>query len=412
MIWILFAILTALAMVAVLHPLLGRGKSDALAAPSEAAFYRDQLAEIDRDAARGLLSEADAESARVEAARRLLRAAPASDAAKAEGAAKADNANKPAAGKSASASPGKAPPASSRGGARLAAAAVILVLVPLFTIGLYLRLGQPERADEPLAARRANANDIESLVAKVEQRLVEHPEDARGHEVLGPVYMRMGRFEKAEHAFSEAVRLLGPNPQRLLGLAEARLSVAQGVVTDKTREALEQALALDPKNARAQFLLGVAAEQDQKPEKAKALYEKIIAEAAPDAPYLPIVRERLASVGGEAPAPSSPGAPPMASGAPPMASGMPTGPAAEAIAALPPEQRQAQIRAMVEGLATRLSQNGQDVQGWLRLIRSWKMLGEQDKAVAALADARKALAGDAAALGQVESLAKELGVGE
>lgn len=389
MIWILFAVLTAVAMAAVLHPLLRKGKSDALAAPSEAAFYRDQIAEIDRDAARGLLSETDAESARVEAARRLLRAAPSSEPALSGAAA--------------------SPKASSSGGrgARMAAAAVILVLAPLFSIGLYLRLGAPERADEPLASRRAASNDIESLVAKVEQRLVEQPDDARAYEVLGPVYMRMGRFEKAEQAFSEAVNRLGPSPQRLLGLAEARLSVAQGVVTDKAREAVEQALALEPKNARAQFLLGVAAEQDQKPEKAKALYEKIIAEAAPDAPYLPIVRERLAGVGGEAPSPSAPGA----SAPPPMTSGMPSGPAAEAIAALPPEQRQAQIRAMVEGLAERLSQNGQDVQGWLRLIRSWSMLGEKDKAVAAIADARKALANDAAALGQIDGLAKELGVG-
>lgn len=368
MMWVVFAALTALAMALVLYPLLSPRRGGAPTGPGEAAFYRDQLAEIDRDAARGLLSQADAESARVEAARRLLRAEPEA---------------------------GPAAPAAPRA-ARLAAAAVFL-LVPLAAGGLYLRLGQPSMPDQPLAARVNDDTNVEAIVAKVEKHLREKPEDGRGYEVLAPVYMRLGRFEQAEKAYAEAVRLLGPTPARLIGLAEARATVAQGVITDKAREALEEAVKLDPKHPQAQFMLAVAAEQDQQPEKAKALYEKILAEAPPNAPWVAVVRERLAALGGEAP--------------PPAASGAPTGPAAEALAALPPAERQAQIRGMVDGLAQRLAQNGQDVQGWLRLIRSRVMLGEKDKAEAALGDARKALAADAAALGQIDGLAKELGLG-
>lgn len=372
--WVVFAALTALVMAMVLFPLLRTRRGTTAAGPSESAFYRDQLAEIDRDVARGLLSEADAESARVEAARRLLRASP----------------------------DGVEPVPASSGKARLAAL-VVLVLTPLCAAGLYLRYGRPELRDEPLAARLANpGNDIEAIVAKVERRLAERPDEGRGYDVLAPVYMKLGRVEKAENAFSEAIRLMGPSPDRLVGLAEARLTKAQGVVSDKVREPLEQALALDPQNPRAQYLLAVAAEQDQKPEKARAIYEKILAEAPQGAPWIAIVTERLVKVGG---------APPAAPAVPPLASGAPTGPAAEAIAALPPEQRQAQIRGMVENLAARLSQNGQDVQGWLRLLRSWTMLGEKDKAAAALAEARKALAADAPALAQIDGLAKELGLG-
>ena len=376
MMWVVFAALTALAMAMVLHPLLSSRRSGTLAAPSETEFYREQLAEIERDAARGMLSQADAESARVEAARRLLHAAP--DAAQ-------TSASRPLK-------------------ARLAAAAILL-LVPLTAVGLYLRLGQPDLPDQPLAARVNDDTNVEAIVAKVERHLRDKPDDGRGHEVLAPVYMRLGRFDQAEKAFSETIRILGPTPARLIGLAEARATIAQGVITDKAREALEQAVKLDPRNPQAQFMLAVAAAQGHHLEKARALYEKIPAESPPDAPWRAVVQERLAAQAGEAaPAAPSPGA---AAGTGPM----PSGAAAEAVAALPPDEQKKQIRGMVEGLAARMAQNGQDVQGWLRLIRAWKMLGEADKARAALVEARKALAADAPALTQVEGLAKELGLG-
>lgn len=376
MMWVVFAVLTALAMAIMLYPLVSPRRRESLSAPSETGFYREQLAEIERDVARGLLSQADAESARVEAARRLLRAAP-------------DAADAP----TRSLAPRTA---------RLAAAAIFLI-VPLTAIGLYLKLGQPTLPDQPLAARANDDASVEAIVAKVERHLRDKPDDGRGHEVLGPVYLRMGRFEDAERAFSEAARLLGTNPARLIGMAEARTAKAQGVVTASAREALEQAVKLDPKNPQAQFMLAVAAEQDQQPDKARALFEKMLAEAPPGTPWVSAVRERLTAIGGAPPDP--------AAGAPPApAAGAPTGPAAEALAALPPAERQAQIRGMVEGLAARLAQNGQDVQGWLRLIRSWAMLGEKDKALAALAEARKALGADAGAVGQIETLAKDLGL--
>lgn len=366
MIWLLFAAMTALAMAALAYPLVAR-PSRSRSTPSEAEFYRDQIAEIDRDAARGLLSGADAEGARVEAARRLLRVTPAD------------------------AAPSQAP--SSR--ARYVALAAIFLAVPAAAAGLYLELGSPNRGDLPLAARINDSNDIEALVAKVEQRLLAQPDDVRGYDALGPVYLRMGRLERAENAFNEAIRIAGPTATRLLGVAEAQVGLASGVVTEKARKALDEAVKLDPQNPRAQFLLAQAAEQDGAKAKARAIYEKILAEAPNGAPWIPIVSDRLVAVGGT----------------PPAAAGVPTGPAAAAIAALPPEQRQAQIRTMVEGLATRLSENGQDLQGWLRLIRSWAMLGEKDKAQAALADARKALAADAPAVSQIDGLAKELGLG-
>jgi cytochrome c-type biogenesis protein CcmH len=68
------------------------------------------------------------------------------------------------------------------------------------------------------------------------------------------------------------------------------------------------------------------------------------------------------------------------------------------------------IRAMVDGLAARLAQNGNDLEGWLRLVRSYAVLHETDKARTALVDAKRNLAGDPNAIARLETLARELGL--
>ncbi|RXH24183.1 hypothetical protein XH99_29385 [Bradyrhizobium nanningense] len=80
------------------------------------------------------------------------------------------------------------------------------------------------------------------------------------------------------------------------------------------------------------------------------------------------------------------------------------------IAALLPGQRSDAIREMVEGLAEKLSKNGHDLQGWLHLIRSYVVLGERQKAEAAVASARAQLAGDAQAPARIDELVRQLGL--
>jgi len=82
------------------------------------------------------------------------------------------------------------------------------------------------------------------------------------------------------------------------------------------------------------------------------------------------------------------------------------------IAALPPEQRSNAIRGMVGGLAEKLSKNGHDLQGWLQLIRSYVVLGERQKAKAAVASARAQLAGEAQASARIDELVGQLGLKE
>jgi cytochrome c-type biogenesis protein CcmH len=83
---------------------------------------------------------------------------------------------------------------------------------------------------------------------------------------------------------------------------------------------------------------------------------------------------------------------------------------AAAIQSMPDDQRQAMIHRMVDGLADRLKTNGADLDGWLRLVRAYRVLDEQDKAKSALADARRNFAADAAATKRIDALAHELGI--
>src|SRR5262245_50536192 len=75
--WLIMAVLTAVASIALLLPLYRRraaGTND----EAEAAIYRDQLRELDREVERGVIGPAEADAARTEIGRRLLRAADAS----------------------------------------------------------------------------------------------------------------------------------------------------------------------------------------------------------------------------------------------------------------------------------------------------------------------------------------------
>src|SRR6185437_140356 len=205
MVWFVLAGMAALAVLAALWPLL-RSSPAAKADPraNEAAFYKAQLEEIRRDVERGLLPQGEAESARAEAARRLIAAS----------------------------SPSGTPPPARR--TRLAAAALIAVGLPAIAFSLYARLGQPMMPDEPLATRKvapSTNGEIEAAVAAVEARLTAKPDDGKGWAVIARVYMRLERYSDAAHAYAEALRLLGEDPLRRSAYGEALVAAAGGVVT-------------------------------------------------------------------------------------------------------------------------------------------------------------------------------------
>ena len=348
--WLVLVLMTAAAMFAVLWPLARRTP---LRRGSDVAVYRDQLDEIQRDRSTGLIGDAEAEAARVEVSRRLIAAA---DAAESE-------------------RPAEETATLRR---RRVTAIAGLVLLPAGAFALYLTLGSPDLPGEPLAARMQttkDTNDLQTMVAKVEDHVTRNPKDGKAWEVLAPVYMRIGRYDDAVRAWSNVISLNGSNAEREADFGEAMVAAANGVVTADAKAAFDRALKIDPQDVMARFYTGMAADQDGRRAEADKIWNDLIAGAPPNAPWIEVVRHALAR---NAPAAAA------------------TAPAAAAQGA-PPEH---EVNAMVERLAERLKKDGSDVQGWLQLVRSYRVLGQNDKMEAALADARKALASDADKLRQ------------
>ncbi|HXW73056.1 MAG TPA: c-type cytochrome biogenesis protein CcmI [Methylocella sp.] len=363
MLWFIFALLTFAAAASVLWP-LSRSPRRPSREGMAVAFYKAQLAEIERDEAQGFVATEEARAAKAEAGRRLL--------AMAEAPVETESAAQPRTGR--------------------LIFIVPAIFIPALSLSLYALIGHPELPDAPLSARLSAAPeqlDVAMAVAKIEAHLAQHPADGRGYEILVPVYLRLGRGDAAVHAAHEALRLLGPTADRLAAYGETLVFAANGAVTAEAKESFEAAVAKDAEAAKPRFFLGLAAAQGGDAPKAREIWSRLIAEAPPNTPWADALRERMAALGAGA--------------------GEPQGRTAQ-IAALPAPEQMAKIRGMVDGLAARLAQNGHDLDGWLRLVRSYTVLQEKEKARLALDEAKRNLAGDAGAIARIEALARELGL--
>jgi cytochrome c-type biogenesis protein CcmH len=358
--WVIFALMTAAAIFAVLWP-LGRGPRG-LGGGSDLLVYKDQLKEIDSDRASGLIGEAEAEAARLEVSRRLLAAA-------------------------------EPPPVSAvapvpKPERRRAAALAGLVVLTLGPLSLYVALGSPNIPGEPAFARvktPAGQESIATLVSQVEAHLARNPNDGAGWEVLAPVYARLGRFDDAVGARKNALMLIGPTAAREADLGEAETAAANGVVTAEAKAAFERAVARDAHEAKA--------EQDGKGEDAAAIWRALLADAPSGAQWVGFVREALARVSGALLAVAGPNAGDIA-----------------AASNMSDDERRDMIRGMVARLADRLHGDGADVEGWLRLVRAYVVLGDRDKAKDAAADAKRALGERPDAIKRIDDLVKGLGL--
>jgi cytochrome c-type biogenesis protein CcmH len=364
--WFVFALMTALAVFAVLWP-LGRGTRPQREG-NETTVYKDQLAEIGRDASAGLIGTSEAEAARVEISRRLLAAADAE----------------------------RVAPSLVNTTLRRAVAVIAFVGLPLIAVAFYLPLGSPRLPDFPLSQRAqapAASQPLDNLVAQVEAHLEKNPTDGRGWNVLAPVLARLGRFDDAVRAYRNAITYSGDSAARRADLGEAIAAAAGGVVTSEAKAEFERAIALNADDPKANYFLGLAAEQDGRASEAASIWRGMLAKAPQAAPWRPLVSAALARVDGGAPA------------APALSD--------DTIAAakdMSETDRSTMIRGMVDRLATRLKQNGDDVEGWLRLIRAYMVMGDRDKAMAASADARRAVAGGAERLRALNEGLKNLGL--
>jgi cytochrome c-type biogenesis protein CcmH len=224
--WVFAAALIAVALPALLRPLLAaHTEREDDRAPAVAAT-RARLAELDRDVATGSIAEADARAARVELERELLQIIDA-----------------PAIG-------GEARPA------RRTALAVGL-LVPAFAIMLYLFLGDREHG--PAGLTGMPPQSPEQMVEQLAARLAANPEDPRGWDVLARSYMVLGRYRDAIEALEHLQALTGETPELMVRFADALSREAGGTLAGRPAELVEQALAADPHNRAGLWLAGMIA---------------------------------------------------------------------------------------------------------------------------------------------------------
>ena len=398
--------LTTLAVALLIGPLILRGRGSEARDAYNLAVYRDQLAEIERDVERGILSADEAEAAKSEIGRRIL-----------------------------ALEPGAAPAAPSR--TPLFVAAIAILILPFAAWTLYWDLGSPSVGDEPLASRnpadvntasnQANPHaDMADAVQKLTARLQTHPDDVDGWLLLARSEVDLNRYQDAVNAYRRAAELSNQRPDVVGDWAEAQVLAAGGKVTAEAKQGFETALADKDSAPRSRYYLALAKEQDGDIKGALQDWVDLEADSPADADWLPLLRRRIADAAKAAgvdqatlktsagvprkppPVAQAAASPPPASAQPMPATAAPAQPgaasspsepnmpsgaqvaeAAKATQGMSDQDRQAMINSMVQRLADRLQQNPGDVEGWTRLGRAYMVLDKPDKAVDAYAHAVK-----------------------
>jgi cytochrome c-type biogenesis protein CcmH len=353
--WIIAGVLTLTAAVVLAAPLFDTRKFK-----SEDAFalevYRDQLAELTRDEQRGLLTAEQARSAQIEIERRIL----ALDEGK------------------------KFQPARPPSHRLTLAMAVVL---PLAGFGLYLVLGSPQLPSQSAMERLAEERQRTSpAIQKLEAQVAASPSDAQGWIGLGRAYADVDRAKDAADSFAKAMALGRNEPDVLREYAHAAILAEQGRVTSDAQVALQRALAADPTDPIARFFLALAKAQNQDLEGALTDWLALERELPANAPLHDLLAENIDKAArqlGKDPA-KLPGRFAAARNAP--------GPSEEDMAAaaqMSPEQRQQFIEGMVGRLAARMKADPENLEGWIKLANAYGVLGKQDEARAAWAEAAR-----------------------
>ena len=412
------AILGAAVGLALAWPLIKRRGAPATRADYDLTVFRDQLAEIERDAAGGLLDDEAAEAARLEVQRRLL-------AADAERAATAPTADTSA-------------PRPAR-----VTAALVACGVPLAAAVFYLLHGSPFQPDQPYAGRdiaaeshrvagvggqgqvqadpaqqaaeAAQKRDMEAAVARLEKKLEEDPDDIDGWLLLGRSYIALDRNDDAMAAYGKARALADGRPDVEVTYAEGLILAGGMKVVEPAAEIFRAVTEKSPFEPKSRYYLGLKKAQEGDTAGALQDWADLVAISEADAPWVPIVRNQIMRAAEELnidPAsvqmsdaareliasqppvlrPDTPILPPDAGTAAAEGPGAAPGPSREQIEAardMTPEEREEMIRGMVQRLADRMAENPDDLAGWQRLERAYRMMGETEKADDALTQIKR-----------------------
>jgi cytochrome c-type biogenesis protein CcmH len=357
----LLALIAFGALLPILVPLLRGSRPVASRASFDQSVYRDQLRELDRDIARGVITQTDADAARLEIQRRLLAA-------------------------------DKLPPAPPRLSRSPILALVVFLVIAAGSVGSYLWLGAPELPDEPFSARKAELAHadtpaaLQQATAVLAEKLKQNPSDAAGWVLYGRSLAMLSQWDQAEAAYRHAMDLGQNSPDVIAGHAEVLVLQAGGVVTPAAEAAFQQLLSADPSNGMARYYVATAAMQAGEPRQAINGFQTLLAQLPANSPLRPQIGQKIADAAHAANIP----VPELAQGTPPEPPAQaPDADAAAEVAKMPDAQRQTMIRGMVANLAAKQEADPANLDGWLRLGRAYAVLHEPDKAADAYDRAAK-----------------------
>ncbi len=360
----LLALLAFLALLPILTPLMGGGRPVPEGSLFDQAVYRDQLQELERDIARGLTTDTEAETARIEIQRRLL-----------------------------AASRTELRPA------RLARspilAALVLLVVGGGSVATYLSIGAPGLPDEPFASRPQDPQaeertQMREAVDQLAERLRQNPDDGPGWLLFARSLSTLGNWSQAETAYQRAMRLGQDSPAVEADHAEMLVMQAGGTVTPAAEAAFTKVVAADHGNATARYYLAIGRMQAGEPKRAIAGLQDLLAMLPSNSPLRAQIGRRIAAAAQVAGVP----VPDLAQGQAPEPAGAtqpapgPTDAAMAQAGTLPPAQQEAMIRGMVANLAAKQDADPGNFDGWMRLGRAYAVLKETDKAAVAYGKAQ------------------------
>jgi cytochrome c-type biogenesis protein CcmH len=275
---------------------------------------------------------------------------------------------------------------------QLAAATAALPPGPLFL--------QNQQRGRVQGQQQATLGSVEEMIDRVVQRLKRNPKDVEGWRVLGWSYFNTDRFEESSAAYAKAIELSPNNAELRSAYGEALVRAAAGNVTDEAKAVFERTLQLNPADSRAHFFIGLSKEQAGDKMSALNDWIAILNHGDSSEPWFADLTQRANKLGQDVGVDVSSllhrgnaettggvlGSLEKQQSAAPDAARK-TEPTAEDVRnaeAMAPTDRAAMIRGMVDRLAARLEETPNDVEGWIKLIRSRKILGENDAAEEAL----------------------------
>lgn len=375
------ALITLLVVAWVVRPLLRPAPQGGVSSLRlNADIYRDQLQTLEHDLARGVISAPDYEATRDELQLRLL-----------------DDTEAPT----------EAPQVTNTSfWTARRTAAVIFVLLPLGAGGMYWWLGAPSAID-PVATQQATNDKIVQMIDGLAARLKANPDNPKGWAMLARSYKVMGRLEEAAQAYAKAGDVVNADPDLLVDYAELLAMRANDNIEGRPLELVTKALALNPQHPMGLMISGVAAYRRDDFAGAAAQWEKLLLVLEPGSPDAQQVEADIAEARTKAGLPGSKKTttkPATNTVAVPAANGTDggKGPAVDAATAGPMTQEK--INQMVERLAERLKANPDDLAGWARLARAYKVQNRLAEAEQAYIKAGKLVDGDPDLLTQYADL--------